>query len=178
MLDMSLFVEMAQPNAKRELEKEGTKYLLKNLFPAKDIHLEYTPNKKPFLRNDTAHISISHSHDKLVILVNTKEQTGVDVELIREKVINIQHKFLNDHELKWADNNVELLTILWAAKEAVFKVDGFSHVSFSQHIAIEKFNMDTNEFYGNIVMDNNKKRYLLKKEKHGNYILVYVLNEV
>lgn len=178
MLDVRAFSTNAGFSLKRESEKEGTKLLLKNLFPEKDIHLDYTPNKKPFLRNDKAHISISHSHDQLVILVNTQEQTGVDVELIREKVKNIQHKFLSEEEIKWAGDNVELLTILWAAKEAIFKVDGFANVSFSCQIAIEKFNMDGHEFYGNIVMENHKKRYLLKREKHGNYVLVYVLHEV
>lgn len=178
MLDMSLFAKTVEHTGKRQSEKEGTKYLLKNLFPEKDIHLDYAPNKKPFLRNDKAHISISHSHDQLVILINKKEQTGVDVELIRDKVKNVQHKFLSEEELKWAGNNVELLTILWAAKEAVFKVDGFENISFSRHITIESFDSNNNEFYGNIMMENHKKRYLLKREKHGNYILVYVLHEV
>jgi 4'-phosphopantetheinyl transferase len=41
------------------------------------------------------HISISHSHDKLAIIVNEKEATGIDIELIRDKVLKIKHKFLS-----------------------------------------------------------------------------------
>jgi phosphopantetheinyl transferase len=163
---------------KRDCEVKGTLFLLKKLFPPDGAELAYTPSRKPFLKGSQDHISISHSHAKLAIIVNTQEHTGVDVELIREKVRNIQHKFLSPDEITFADNDVEVLTILWAAKEAIYKAYGLKEIDFARHMRIEHFEPDSEFFYGTLNKNEISQRYLLKKEKHDNYILVYTVNEV
>ncbi|MCW3077571.1 MAG: 4-phosphopantetheinyl transferase [Bacteroidetes bacterium] len=178
MLDLTAFSEAKGIFVKRQSETEGTELLLKKLFKDTSFELRYTDERKPFLHGTTAHISISHSHDKLVILVNEKETAGVDVELIREKVKNIQQRFLSPEELDYASNDTEILTILWAAKEAIYKTYGLKKVDFSKDMFIEKFDKKSDVFYGNLKIEKLKKRYLLKKERHGDYILVYTLNEV
>ncbi|MBA3663458.1 MAG: 4-phosphopantetheinyl transferase family protein [Bacteroidetes bacterium] len=178
MLDLEAFCRDHDIIKKREGEQRATELLLKNLFPQQEVILNYSAEGKPFLSLSSAHISISHSHDKLVIMLNEKESTGVDVELIRDKVKNIRHKFLCEEELEFAGNNTETLTVLWAAKEAVYKAYGLKGVDFCANIFIEPFDEGGDLFYGSLHMNNKKTRYLLKKEKHGDYILVYILNEV
>lgn len=178
MLDLEAFAAEQNITVKRETEKKATLFLLKKLFPENDPQLEYDEQRKPFLAGLNTHISISHSHDKLAILINSKESTGVDVELIREKVKNIQHKFLCSDELVFAAENEVTLTILWAAKEAIYKAYGLRGVDFSKHIFIEPFDLNEDLFYGRLEINEIKKKYLLKKEKPDNYILVYILNEV
>ncbi len=177
-LDLAAFAAENKVDKKRDAETEGIKYLLNKLFREREAKLAYTENKKPYLEGETTHISISHSHDKLVIIANAKESTGIDVELVREKVKNIQHKFLNDDELLFANQNAETLTTLWAAKEAIYKAYGLKEVDFKKNIFIEEFNQNENNFFGKIELPNFKKRYLLTREKTENYILVYILNEV
>jgi len=152
--------------------------LLKILFDGKKPSLAYTASNKPYLEGEKTQISISHSHDKLVILANTEQSTGVDIELIRDKIVNIKHKFLNTHELNFAGNDLELLTVLWAAKECIYKAYGLKDVEFNKHIYIDSFNSDENNFYGRMDLPNFKKRYLLHRKKIENYILVYILSEV
>ncbi len=177
-LDLEAFNKNENIQQKRELEKAGTGFLLSALFPKDPVELQYTETNKPYLRNETCHISISHSHDKLVIIVNTRECTGIDIELVRDKVKNIQNKFLNAEELNFAKDDTEALTKLWAAKEAIYKAYGLKEVDFKENIFIEKFNEIEGEFYGKIDLPQFKRKYLLKCQKNENYILVYILNEV
>ena len=177
-LDLRAFGEGAGISQKRKLETKGIHFLLKKLIPSKQIELKYNEYQKPFIENSDLHISVSHSHDKLVVILNEKANTGIDIELIREKIINLKHKFLSDPELEFAGNDAELLTVYWAAKEVLYKVYGKKELDFRKHIFIEKINENENNFFGKIDLPNFKKRYLLQRKKIENYILVYILNEV
>jgi 4'-phosphopantetheinyl transferase len=152
--------------------------LLDKLFKGDRYELEYTNAKKPYIPGRTEHISISHSHDQLAILVSSLHSTGVDIELLRDKVLNIKHKFLNESELAFAGNDIEKLTTLWAAKEAIYKAYGLKEVEFSKNISVEKWKKDETNFYGSLSLPTFKRRYLLSREKLDNYILVYILSEV
>lgn len=177
MLDLALF-NTENKLEKRELEKSGIQYLLKKLFNDKQVNLEYTAHNKPFLAGENLHISISHSHDRLVIIVNQNESTGVDIELLRDKVKNIQHKFLNAAELSFANNDTEKLTVLWAAKEAIYKAYGLKEVEFKENISIEPYKENENTFFGSINARGFKRKYLLSRQKTDDYILVFILNEI
>jgi 4'-phosphopantetheinyl transferase len=176
LLDLDAFSNTTAITQKRDLEKAGTDFLLKNLLNSSDFKLLYSETNKPFLNDRNEHISISHSHDKLAIIVNQKENTGVDVELVRDKILNIKHKFLNEKEAETAKDNLEILTFIWAAKETLYKIYGTKGLDFKLHLSVELLESDT--FFGNIIKDDFKKRYQLKKEKLQNYCLVYALNEV
>ena len=119
--------------SKREIETEGKHHLLNHLLN-KDAEISYDINGKPHLVDDTRHISISHSHDKIAIIINTIEKTGIDIELIRDKVLKIKHKYLSESELKNAENDPEKLIIYWAAKETLYKIYGLKHVDFIKNL--------------------------------------------
>jgi 4'-phosphopantetheinyl transferase len=166
-----------QPNlSKRELEKAGIKHLLDKLFIDSPANLQYTVTNKPYLADRKEHISISHSHDYLVIIVNEKENTGIDIELIRDVVLKVQYKFLNKTELNFAGNNIEKLITLWAAKEALYKVYGLKGLDFKTNLIIDDFSGDI--LIGKIETETLKKKYKLKCETLGEYKMVYILNEI
>ena len=165
-------------SGKRELEKSATLFLLERLFN-KHLQLEYNAEGKPLLRGETCHISISHSHDKLVIICNTKEATGVDVELIRDKVLKIKDKFLSAVELEEAKDNVEKLIIYWAAKETLYKVYGLKEVEFAKHLYVHPFELKVEgKLIGEINLESFRKKFNLHYEKLEDYMLVYVLDEL
>ncbi|MBP7809946.1 MAG: 4'-phosphopantetheinyl transferase superfamily protein [Bacteroidia bacterium] len=165
-------------SAKRELEKSATLFLLEKLFN-KQVQLEYNAEGKPLLREEKCHISISHSHDKLVIICNTQCDTGVDVELVRDKVLKIKDKFLSDIELEEAKDNVEKLIIYWAAKETLYKVYGLKEVEFAKHLYVNPFELKAvGELIGEINLESFRKKFNLHYEKLEDYMLVYVLDEL
>lgn len=176
LLDLKTFSLLNNYLLKRDLEKAATKLLLASVLKKDLSELCYTLTNKPFLKDSNTHISISHSHDKLAVIFNSKENTGIDIELIRNKILNIKHKFLNEVEDEYAGEDIENLTFIWAAKETLYKIYGLKGLDFKLNLSVELSNNDT--FFGTITNDNYQKRYHLKKEKIENYCLVYALNEI
>lgn len=175
LLDLEDFAKSQNLQTKREIEKAGTLFLLKKLMNDESIEVTYSETNKPLLKHRSEHISISHSHAKLAIIVNRQEPTGIDIELIRDKVKSIQNKFLNENEIAFANNDVETLVTLWAAKETLYKIYGRKKMEFKKHLFVEPFS--SSSIIGRIEMKDFRKRYELVKEKVGDYILVYSLNE-
>jgi 4'-phosphopantetheinyl transferase len=177
LLDLAAFSTAAGIDVKRESEKAGALYVLKHLLNNEPFELGYSATNKPFLKNRAEHISISHSHNRLAIICNTTHNTGIDVELVRDKVKNIQHKFLNAQEIAFANEDPETLITLWAAKETLYKVYGLKEVDFKKHLFVDAFlNGDT--ITGRIKMAHLNKTYLLANERLEDYKLVYALDEV
>lgn len=173
-------------SAKRDIEKNGTIFLLEKLFGGA-VELAYAEVGKPYIKDKNTHISISHSYDKLVIIRNDKDQTGIDVELIRDKVLKIKTKFLSKEELQNANDDVEKLIVYWAAKETLYKMYGYIKVDFVDHIFIQNFELqNSGNLIGEIhltpdlgeVSEKFHKKCLLHYEKSEDYVLVYTLNEI
>jgi len=174
LLDLKVFSSEHPELLKRDLEKRGTETLLKALFKG-EVGLYHDEHNKPHIKQG-GHISISHSHDLMGILYNGRESTGLDIELLRDKVLAIQHKFLNEHEKAWAANDVETLVSFWAIKESLYKVFGKKGTDFRKHLFIEEYRQ--NPILASIRMNGLVKRYELVKEKVKDYILVYVSKEL
>jgi len=162
-LDLNAFSANRLNLLKRETEKAGSLYLLQEMLKTKAFKLDYHPTNKPFLKGRTEHISISHSHDKLAIIINEKENTGIDIELMRDKVLKIQHKFLNEHETSFA-------------KESMYKVYVIKELDFIKNLFVEKF--EGSIIFGKIDSGSFKKQYRLVSENIDDYKMVYVLNEL
>lgn len=175
-LDLGLFSKRQPHLQKREQEKAGSYFLLCELLQTNNIDLAYTSTNKPFLAERTEHISISHSHDKLAVIINKVENTGIDIELIRDKVLKVRHKFLTKTEADFAKDDVEKLITIWAAKEAMYKVYGLKEMDFKAHLSVEPFKEDV--IFGKINNANFNKSYKLMRETIDDYKMVYVLNEI
>lgn len=163
---------------KREIELKGRRYLSEYLI-GNDCKIDYNDKGKPFLVNDTRHISVSHSHDKLAIIVNKNEATGIDIELIRDKVLKIKHKFLNETELTDTGNDIEKLLIYWAAKETLYKIYGLKEVDFIKNLFVNPFTKaNLGLIVGQITMTNFNEQFELSYQILDNYVLVYALRKI
>lgn len=106
-----------------------------------DASLTYDENGRPSLRSGE-YISISHSFDYAVVVVS-KKNVGVDIELIREKIVRLSGKFCNEKELGNAPvtliEKMDYLTEIWSVKEALFKMCNSRSLSFAQdmHVNVE-----------------------------------------
>lgn len=150
----------------------ATRLLLNNYFT--DVTIVYNEKGKPFLSNGW-NISISHSGDYVVILLNEKNNCGIDIEKISNKTEKIKHKFLNESDLKKIITEQDL-TIYWSAKETLYKFYGKKEVLFIENLFIEDFSSSKNTFTGIINMPDLKTKLNLVWEKIEDYILVYTTN--
>ena len=175
-LDLNLFQYQNPDLPKRLLEKHAAIYVLQHLLNKQDIIINYTDSGKPILADRTEHISISHSHAFLTVSINLQQNIGVDVELIRDKIHLVKHKFLSAEEDKAANNNTEHLIRYWSAKEVLYKLHGLKGLDFIENLKVQDF--ENNKIIGKITKLHHNKTYLLQWEKIENYILVYSLHEI
>ena len=143
--------EITHPH--KRLQHLAGRYLLQNLFPDFPINLiKIADTRKPYLENEAYHFSISHCSDYAAAIVSSTKRVGVDIEVPTPKVQKIMHKFLHEEELRMVSSessvvsnqsiikkDVEKLTLLWNAKEAVFKWWSYGNVDFSEMIRLQPF---------------------------------------
>jgi len=108
-----------------------------------DHNLYYDDNGKPHLTDDK-HISITHSFTFSAIIISDAE-VGIDIEMQRPKILKIAHKFTPIEEYRTLANDdaiIRKLTMVWGAKESLYKSFARPGVSFFQHIYVEDFSLE------------------------------------
>jgi len=106
-----------------------------------DADVFYDEFGKPHLK-DKNYLSISHSFNFTAIIISEKKPVGIDVEKQRDKIVKIAHKFTPIEEYNTIANHealVSKLTIVWGAKESLYKIYGKKKLQFLHHIYIEDF---------------------------------------
>ena len=145
---------------KSELHQKAflsVRHLLK-LEKYEDHDLYYNSYGKPLL-NDGNHISITHSFEFAAIIISKKE-VGIDVEKNREKILKIQHRFVNtDYDSLSDEDMIKQLTVIWGAKESMYKTYPYGGLSFHDHIAINPFLFKYGRSAGRVIFGNWKRKY-------------------
>ena len=128
----------------KRLQHLAGRYLLPflfNDFPLEEIKIADT--RKPFLESERYHFSISHCGNYAAAIASGVQRVGVDVELVTPRIKNIASKFLSDKERAYLDEwshlpalHLEMMTVMWSAKEAIFKWNGAGQVDFRKHIKL------------------------------------------
>lgn len=109
-----------------------------------DFDLYYDQYGKPHLK-DGKHISITHSFIFSAIIISDAE-VGIDIEKQRSKILKIAHKFTPIEEYRTLANHdaiMRKLTMVWGAKESLYKSFATPGVSFLQNIYVEDFRLDS-----------------------------------
>ena len=134
--------------------------------------IRYDKSGKPFINSDL-NISISHSKFMAAIVFSKNNKAGIDIEHKENKIINIQNKFLNDSEKLENEyqSNVDYLTMIWTAKESIYKALGIKGVSFSDNIIIKDINK--NKGYGYYINGKEKYKFDLIFFSIEDYIICY-----
>ena len=138
-----------------------------------DFDLYYDEFGKPHLK-DGKHISITHSHEFSAIILSN-ETVGIDMELQRDKIIKIADKFC-DSEFQYLTDNEEYirkLTVVWGAKEAIFKIRNEKGISFKNHIKVNSFDLEVKETIAELHFDNLITDFKIYFEEMEGFTLVY-----
>ena len=103
---------------------------------------------RPFLASHGPVPAVSLSHSDVwvaALLAPPGTPVGIDVEVVRDKAQRIAHKFLNEAESaaikpftsasSAADN--ELFSLLWSAKETLYKLAGQRGIIFRQNLLLD-----------------------------------------
>jgi len=148
---------------KSDLHQRGfmsVRHLLKEVGYTDD-DLLYDGYGKPHLK-DGKFISITHSFTFSAIIISDTQPVGIDIEMQRDKIVKIAHKFTPIEEYKSIANHdalVSKLTIVWGAKESLYKIYGKKKLRFLENIYIEDFSFETNVTTGKILYEGQTSEY-------------------
>lgn len=93
---------------------------------------------KPHITNNRAQISISHTEHWGAAALSTEAAVGIDIEKPRNQIKRIARKFLHAQEADWAGHDLNRLTKIWCAKEALYKLHGRTQLIFAEQLLISQ----------------------------------------
>lgn len=132
---------------------------------------------KPYLDDNSYHISISHTKDYVAILLHKSCSVGIDIETISGRVENIADRFISDSEYINPEQKITHLLLHWSTKECLYKIINEQGVDFKQQLYVTPFEPAS---YGTIealeTKTPNKQTFLLNYEVHPTYVLTWVID--
>jgi len=102
-------------------------------------------------------------------------------EMQREKIIRIADKFC-DCEFKFLKRDdsldyIKKLTVIWGAKEAIFKIRNEKGISFKDHIKVLEFELENDSAVAQLHFDGIVKDFNIYFEDVENFTLVYAMEK-
>jgi len=162
-------------SVRRKFEFLSVRALLAELTENK-ASIVYNKNNKPFLKDGSMFISISHSHQLTAILLSVNEKVGVDLEYMSSNIAAVALKFINVKEkiIKDPINRLYHLYIHWCAKEALYKICDKEITNIRKEISIEPFKVrDSGEITGNVHTNVINENFNMHYMKYDNYAIVW-----
>jgi 4'-phosphopantetheinyl transferase len=159
----------------RKLEFLSVRALLSELL-GKEARIVYNKNNKPFLKDGSMFISISHSYKLTAILCSVNERVGIDLEYMSANIGALAFKFLNRKEkiTKNADDRKYHLYIHWCAKESLYKICDKEGISIRKNLTIEPFEVnESGEIRGKVRTVKINESFDLHYSRYNNYAIVW-----
>ena len=163
---------------KSQIHKKGfmsIRHLLKE-FGYSDFDLDYDIKGKPHLK-DGHKISITHSFEFTAVIVSTKK-VGIDIEKQRDKIKLIAPKFTPIEEYEALGDTEDLirkLTIVWGAKESLYKLYGKKGLLFLHDIFVNDFEISSQKTTAKVTSNNETTFYNLNFIEFENFTCVYAI---
>jgi 4'-phosphopantetheinyl transferase len=159
----------------RRLEFLSVRALLAELL-GKEAKIVYNKNNKPFLKDGSKFISISHSHKLTAILCSRTEKVGIDLEYMGANIGAFAFKFINRKEKITRDpeNRKYHLYLHWCAKEALYKICDKEGITIRKNITIEPFEVkDSGVIKGAVNTRRINDSFDLYYSRYDNYAIVW-----
>ncbi|PZF72976.1 4'-phosphopantetheinyl transferase family protein [Taibaiella soli] len=152
-------------NDKRRMERQAGRFLLKHLkndFPLLDIAPD--ASDKPRIPNNNYFFSISHSFPYVAAVVSPYAEAGIDIQCYHPRILKLQHKYLSEQEQQFTQNDSQLTTLAWCAKEAAYKWQGKRGVEFIDHLPILSWGNENEKTHITINLELTNPKWLLNLE--------------
>lgn len=141
----------------------------------------YDEHGKLHFKNLDYSLSVTHSGLYSGVIISKNHYVGIDIEKLGERINLLAHKFLNEEELSRLPDvdQHKSLTVVWSAKEALYKLYGKSEVQM-EHMTIEPFIVENDGVIkGKLELDHFQKEYELNYHFSDDkeYLLVFSVDE-
>lgn len=140
-----------------------------------DQNLFYSEDGKPYL-DDGMYISITHSYEFTAIIVSEKP-VGIDIEKLRDKIQRIAPKFIGYEEefVAHLKEPIAPLTVIWGAKESMYKLYGTKGLGFKANCYVESFDINMQHTIARLVYQNDNLKFDVYFHQLENFMMAYIL---
>jgi 4'-phosphopantetheinyl transferase len=162
-------------NHERKLEFLSVRSLLTKMTDP-TATIIYNGTRKPFLRDRSFNISITHSYLLTSILLSRDKRVGIDMEYMTDRINKVAHKFISKDEYITEDKALQRyhLYIHWCAKEALYKLCNKPNLNFRENLIISPFQVnEKGVIKGHLDSIMRKEDFDLHYFKYSNYIIVW-----
>ncbi len=165
----------------KRLEWQAGRVLLRQLAEQFDLDYQGTVKNefgKPYLKNLTHHISLSHSFPYVAAQIDPLHEIGIDLEQPKSKLLNIAHRILSPPELMDAGSDVVKHCVYWCAKETMYKAYGKKGLHFSNQLNVNPFQLlNAGDLQGKINANDRSFDLPMTYIIQPDYVLVYTKTE-
>jgi phosphopantetheinyl transferase len=170
----------------KRLQHLAGRFLLQFLFADFPYELiQIADTRKPFLPNEEYQFSISHCGDFAAAIVSRDKRVGIDIEIPVDKISRIMYKYLTakEHGIfnlvpgaaeSSSVNTYQTPTLLWSAKEAVYKWYADGGIDFRKQIQLLKQNIGTESI--DCFFSKNKTELTIHYRFFDGLVLAWVMN--
>ncbi len=126
--------------------------------------------------NGQGYVSLTHTPGFAAAIFHRELPVGIDMDLIREKILKIGFRFLDPSELDFLEKDPAHYTMAWSAKESIFKCQGKRGVSFRENIRLDPFDLHSERITGRILgTDFADHHYSVEVRRLEHVILTYTI---
>jgi len=126
--------------------------------------------------NGIGYMSLSHTSGYAGAIYHRELPVGIDMDLIREKILRIGFRFLDASEMDFLEKDPIHYTMAWSAKESIFKCQGKRGVSFRDNILLEPFDINASEIKAKVKgTDFTDHHYRVQARIMGDIVLTYTI---
>ncbi|MGR3810247.1 4'-phosphopantetheinyl transferase family protein [Jiulongibacter sp. NS-SX5] len=129
-------------------------------------------NGKPFLDGTPWEMSITHSKHFMAVVMHPTKPVGVDIERPQEKMWRIKERLYTEPEIEIIGEDLNLMSIFWSAKEALYKLYGKRGTDFKENLKIKG---DSSQLFGEIIMPDHHQTHAIHVEPIDGYFLVWAV---
>ena len=163
----------------RKLEFLSVRALLAELL-GPEARIVYNKNNKPFIKDGSHYISITHSNKLTSLMLSKSEKVGIDLEYMSSNISALSFKFINRKEK--ITRNKELkkfhLYLHWCAKEALYKICDKEGINMKKNITIYPFEpSDSGDIRGRVHSERINEDFDLQYTRYDNYSIVWTKKE-
>ena len=120
-------------NDSRRREHLAWRRIVRNEL-GRSVMIDYNSVGAPIVDTPNTYISVAHGGESVAVAI-ADEPVGVDIESLDRNFNRIQSRYMTDTEIALSDSK-EWAALVWAAKEAIYKLYGKREVDLTKDIRI------------------------------------------
>ena len=151
--------------------------LIRELLGMHEVDVRYKDSGKPYMNEPRGHLSVSHSGSYSAVIYSPSLRVGIDIERIHEKILRVAHKFVSEKDAAFIAPlfRMQQLVVIWAAKEALYKLIGDTGVDFREHLTVQPFSYaEQGILKAQSTVKGKQESFEMNYEQIDDYIMVYV----